>query len=79
MSAFVLQAVDFLAIKSEVDNVCCALAAKLFAAEPSVQDKSTRCVPTEVLLRTLAFRLGCWLVNALDGQTFLDFWCLHPL
>jgi hypothetical protein len=48
-----LQAADLLAIESHVQDVCSALAARLFASGPRHRNESTQFCPTQVLLCSL--------------------------
>jgi hypothetical protein len=49
-SAFRLQAADLLAIQSHVQHICSALAARLFASQPTRPEGSTQLCPTQVIL-----------------------------
>jgi hypothetical protein len=52
-----MQAADFLAVRTHVQKVCQALAAKLFAAAPNQDNRGVRVVAEQVLLNVPAVAL----------------------
>jgi hypothetical protein len=62
-----MQAADYLAVEGHVQNVCKALAARLFAAGPGCQLRGQ-----EVNHKVLVLTAGCWFLQLLDDLSLLE-------